>query len=265
MERLDFKKFFRFEQIPQSGGSQLVQQLVHGFRQIKQLLLDEWRTEVGRRREFLLAGKAAHRRPAFRCSNTDRTRLPAGNGWMRLQSGSKSQNENNSNYIIYKNRMFFLQIDGQKLDMTKDAVQGKALDECPDRRANCGGLRCLNGGVCSSEDEQRCLCPMGWVGDQCEIRQCPCNPCLGNSTCLMSANDQMICVCTYGRVGTLCEVGQLVHYSPGREYSVGGCNWIVYFVRPCSRERDEASVRRDDDGPLFVSEPGPSAFHPRPL
>jgi hypothetical protein len=121
------------------------------------------------------------------------------------------------------------QIDGNRLDMIADAVQGKALDECPDRRANCGGLRCLNGGICRShldntekENEQHfegggCLCPMGWVGDQCEIRQCPCNPCQVNSTCLMSPNDQMICVCSYGRIGSLCEIGKililLLHFS----------------------------------------------------
>ncbi|XP_059352322.1 protein eyes shut-like [Daphnia carinata] len=116
---------------------------------------------------------------------------------------------------------YSLEVDGQRLDMIADAVQGKALDECPDRRANCGGLRCLNGGICRANfdsnaqrdgDQQfdesggGCICPMGWVGDQCEIRQCPCNPCQVNSTCLMSPTDQMICVCSYGRIGSLCEI-----------------------------------------------------------
>lgn len=93
------------------------------------------------------------------------------------------------------------------MDMIKGAVQGKAIDECPDQRTKCGGLRCLNGGICG--DKQRCVCPLGWVGEVCEIRQCPCNPCQGNgSICLMNPGDQMVCLCAYGRVGTLCEQGK---------------------------------------------------------
>lgn len=104
----------------------------------------------------------------------------------------------------------WVEIDGQKADMINDAVQGKAIDDCPDLRTQCGGMRCLNGGACSLDEEtgdHRCLCPLGWSGDYCEIRQCPCNPCHGNgSVCLMSLNDQMICLCAFGRTGSLCEL-----------------------------------------------------------
>ena len=96
-------------------------------------------------------------------------------------------------------------IDGRRLNMMKEAVQGKALDECPNLKANCGGLRCLNGGACSAE---RCICPMGWAGNQCEVRKCPCNPCQDNSTCLMNPNDQMVCLCSFGRIGALCEISE---------------------------------------------------------
>ena len=95
--------------------------------------------------------------------------------------------------------------------MIADAIQGKAVDECPEHESTssrCGyrGLRCLNGGNCSL-DGRGCICPIGWLGPTCEIRQCPCNPCQGNgSTCVMGFNDQMICMCALGRAGAWCEL-----------------------------------------------------------
>ncbi|KAI9555102.1 hypothetical protein GHT06_017617 [Daphnia sinensis] len=149
---------------------------------------------------------------------------------------------------------YSLEIDGQRLDMIADAVQGKALDECPDRRANCGGLRCLNGGICRANfdihaqrdgDQQfdesggGCICPMGWVGDQCEIRQCPCNPCQVNSTCLMSPNDQMICVCSYGRIGSLCEIAVNVTRPQFDGTFMGHSSYLSLTPPPFIREHFE--------------------------
>jgi len=50
--------------------------------------------------------------------------------------------------------------------MIKDALQGKGVDECPEKDpgGRCGyglrHIRCLNGGSCSP-DGRFCVCPMG--------------------------------------------------------------------------------------------------------
>ena len=96
--------------------------------------------------------------------------------------------------------------------MIGEAVQGKAIDECPIQGKQCGRSQCLNGGTCTNAErdgEYRCQCPIGWSGDYCQMRECPCNPCQGKgSLCVMGVTDQMICLCEIGRSGKLCEDGQ---------------------------------------------------------
>lgn len=72
------------------------------------------------------------------------------------------------------------------------------------RCENCEKLTCLNGGICSKDnDKEYCQCPDGFEGVRCEIESCQayCGP---HGTCIKSSSG-IRCKCDAGYTGTRCD------------------------------------------------------------
>ncbi len=76
----------------------------------------------------------------------------------------------------------------------------------------CSSFPCQNGGQCQdfANDEYKCICKTGFVGDRCEklVDFCSSSPCLNNGKCV-SYLDGYNCFCENKVVDSSCESGNI--------------------------------------------------------
>ena len=90
------------------------------------------------------------------------------------------------------------------------------LKTCFTKENSCNNSPCINGGVCTSLNDEdtlyTCSCPNKFSGKNCEITDgnqgtsCSSINCINGGRCQLNSFNQPECICLNGFSGTMCEI-----------------------------------------------------------
>jgi hypothetical protein len=123
---------------------------------------------------------------------------------------------------------------------------------CSLRCAVCKHGKCEKN--CSSHDVGKCICNVGWLGNDCALSACDNNPdvstlpCSGRGTCVESKNGDGECICEEKYRGKVCDQCQL----PGNlkpPWCIACLPGYKNILTNCTKCDDSAGFIRDPDHP----------------
>ncbi|XP_050418898.1 fibropellin-3 [Patella vulgata] len=148
------------------------------------------------------------------------------------------------------------------LILTTVATLCGAMCESCCKVSACTPNPCKNNGTCTPpENEYRCSCTPGYVGQNCDVNVCLPNPCENNGTC-SPVDKGYICNCTTGYFGKLCDVNPCDISNPcinnGRcypsEFGVN-CSCPSGFIGEFCQDSEKITlVVKDSEGATPVEE-----------